>query len=62
MASMSIQSDDFQKDERVSHPTQGAGTVYQDQDGWENAMVVFDARPSVVVGVRPRELSRLRSY
>lgn len=62
MASMSTQSDEFQKDERVVHPIQGEGTIYQDQAGWENAMVVFDSSPSVVVGVRPRELSRIRSY
>ena len=57
MVSMSSQNSiDFQRGERVTHPTKGAGTIYQDLAGFKNAMVEFDDRPNVVIGVPAAEL------
>lgn len=53
---------DFQQGEAVTHPSKGSGVIYQDQAGYENAIVVFDNRPGVVVGVRARELTRPREF
>jgi hypothetical protein len=60
MDSMSNQNSDqeFQSGERVTHLTKGAGTIYQDQAGFKNAMVEFDDRRNVVIGVDPGELQR----
>lgn len=60
MESMSNQNSDqeFQRGERVTHPTKGNGTIYQDQAGFKNAMVEFDYERSVVIGVPAGELSR----
>lgn len=58
MESMSDKYSDFERGERVTHPTKGAGTIYQDQAGFKNAMVEFDDRPNVVIGVPAEEVKR----
>lgn len=58
MRSMSNQNIDFQRGEQVTHPTKGVGSIYQDQAGFKNAMVEFDDRPNVVIGVPAGELKR----
>lgn len=57
---MSDKYSEFERGERVTHPVKGAGTIYQDQAGFKNAMVEFDDRPNVVIGVDPGELQRSR--
>ena len=57
MKSMS-ENDGFKRNERVVHPVKGAGTIYQNQNGFVNAMVEFDDHRNVVIGVPADELKR----
>lgn len=52
------ENDGFKRNERVTHPAKGAGTIYQDQNGFVNAMVEFDDRRNVVIGVPAGGLQR----
>lgn len=58
MASMSDKYSEFERGERDTHPVKGSGAIYEDQTGFENAMVEFVDRRSVVIAVPAGELKR----